>query len=71
MSRDIVSCRIGDDARDAARLMRERQVSRVIVCDDAGKLKGVISLADVASSDREEEVGATVHQVKSEQPTAH
>ncbi len=68
---DIVSCRIGDDAVDAARLMRERQVSRVIVCDDAGRLKGVIGLADVASMDRDEEFGETVHGLKSEQPTAH
>jgi CBS domain-containing protein len=68
---DIVSCRIGDDVQDALRLMRERKVSRVMVCDDSGKLKGVVSLADIAESASEEATGETLQQVKSDQPMAH
>ena len=47
-SRDVIACRLGDDIKDAERLMREHRMSRVVVCDDDGKVKGVISLADIA-----------------------
>jgi CBS domain-containing protein len=48
MTRDVVACRFGDDVDDAERLMRGHQKSRIMVCDDSGKLRGVISLADIA-----------------------
>jgi CBS domain-containing protein len=71
MTRNVVACRLGDDLRDAERLMRERRTSRVMVCDEQGKLVGVISLQDVAQLEDEEDVGETLQQVKSDQPTAH
>jgi CBS domain-containing protein len=71
MTRDVVSCRIGADVRDAERLMRERRTSRVMVCDAQGKLQGVISLADLADIETDEEAGETLQQVKSDQPSAH
>jgi CBS domain-containing protein len=71
MTRDVVSCRIGDDVNDAERLMREHRKSRVMVCDEDGKLKGVISLADIADAESERSIGETLQQVKSDQPTAH
>lgn len=71
MTRDVVACRIGDDVKDAERLMREHRRSRVMVCDEDGKLIGVISLADVADAESERTVGETLQEVKSDQPTAH
>lgn len=71
MTRDVVACRLGDDLRDAERLMRDRQKSRIMVCDDAGRLQGVISLADVAEVETDESIGDTVQQVKSDQPSMH
>ena len=71
MTRDVIACRLGDDARQAVRIMREERKSRVMVCDDQGRLQGVISLADVAEMESEEETGETLQQVKSDQPTAH
>jgi CBS domain-containing protein len=71
VTRDVVGCRAGDDIADAARLMREHQVSRVMVCDDAGALQGVISLQDLAEEESDEVAGRTLTDVKSEQPTAH
>ena len=41
---------------------------RVMVCDERGKLRGVVSLADVAEAEGEEAIGATVQGVKSDQP---
>lgn len=71
MTRDVMACRIGDDLKDAIRLMREQRKSRVMVCDDDGRLKGVISLQDIAEIESEEETGETLQQVKSDQPAAH
>jgi signal-transduction protein with cAMP-binding, CBS, and nucleotidyltransferase domain len=71
MTRDVVGCRIGDDVKEAERLMREQRRSRVMVCDAQGKVKGVISLADIVDVERDEEAGETLQQVKSDQPPAH
>jgi CBS domain-containing protein len=74
MTRDVIACRMGDDVQDCARLMRDHRKSRVMVCDEKGQLQGVISLHDLAGSEREEEIGETLQQVKSgeaDQPTAH
>jgi CBS domain-containing protein len=74
MTRDVISCRTGDDSEEIARLMREHKKSRVMVCDDKGKLVGVVSLQDIAETESEEEAGETLQQVKSgepDQPTAH
>lgn len=70
MTPNIVGCRIGDDLKDAERLMRDHQTSRVMVCDQDGKLRGVVSLQDVAESESEHEVGQTLQEVKSDQPPA-
>jgi CBS domain-containing protein len=69
-TRNVVACRIGDDAREAERLMRDHRMSRVMVCDEEGRLQGVISLADVADATSDEETGETLQQVKSDQPPA-
>lgn len=71
MTRDVVACKLGDDLRDAERLMRDHQKSRIMVCDDAGQLQGVISLADIAEVESDEQLGDTVQQVKSDQPAMH
>lgn len=71
MTRDVVACRLGDDLRDAERLMRDRQKSRIMVCDEAGKLQGVISLADVARVESDDSIGDTLQEVKSDQPAMH
>ena len=42
-----------------------------MVCDDHGKLRGVISLADIADAESDASTGRTLSEVKSDQPTAH
>jgi CBS domain-containing protein len=71
ITKDIVECRLDDDISDAQHLMEEQQVSRVMVCDESGKLAGVISLHDLAEAEGEESAGRTLTGVKSDQPTAH
>lgn len=71
MTRDVVGCRLGDDIREVERLMRDRRKSRVMVCDEGGKVRGIVSLADIAETESETAVGETLQEVKSDQPAAH
>lgn len=70
MTKGVVACRIGEDMTEAQRLMRDRKTSRVMVCDADGKLRGVLSLQDVAESESEHEAGQTLQDVKADQPPA-
>jgi CBS domain-containing protein len=70
MTREVISCRLGDDVNEVERLMRDHRKSRVMVCDDQGKLRGVISLADVADAESDDSTGETLQQVKSDQRSA-
>ncbi|HSD20637.1 MAG TPA: CBS domain-containing protein [Anaeromyxobacter sp.] len=65
MTREVVSCTLGDDLRDAERLMQENHKSRIMVCDTDGKLLGVISLSDIAETEDEEIAGRTLREVAS------
>jgi CBS domain-containing protein len=67
MSHDVVGCRLGDDLQDAERLMRERQVSRIMVCDEDGKLRGVISLHDLVEREGDVPTARVLGDVKSDQ----
>jgi CBS domain-containing protein len=49
MTADIVCCFEEDDVKEAARLMQERQVRRVIVFDRNLRLSGILSLGDLAA----------------------
>ncbi|HEX9241753.1 MAG TPA: CBS domain-containing protein [Anaeromyxobacter sp.] len=74
MTRDVISCRTGDDAEEVARLMRTHRKSRVMVCDESDQLVGVVSLHDIAEAESDEEAGETLQEVKSggpDQPAAH
>ena len=49
MTRDVVTCRVNDDAHKAVRLMEEHQVRRIPIVNDHGQLAGIVSQADVAT----------------------
>ena len=63
MTRGVVACRVGDDLSEAERLMRDHRKSRVMVCDRSGKLKGVISLSDIADIETESTAAQTLRDV--------
>ena len=63
MSREVVVCRPDDDLRRAEALMATHRKARLPVCDEEGRLLGVISLSDVAQADRSIEVGAVLREV--------
>jgi CBS domain-containing protein len=49
VSRDLVTVRRQDSARDAALQMRDHAVRRVLVVDDNGELVGILSIGDLAA----------------------
>ena len=64
MTKNVVCVRPDEDVQRAAELMKDRKISRVLVCDQQGKPVGVISLGDLAERHEEGEVGRTVKEVK-------
>jgi CBS domain-containing protein len=64
MTVDVICCCEEDDVDEAARLMRERQVRRLVVLDRQNVLVGIISLGDLAAaSDDPSRVGEVVRAV--------
>jgi CBS domain-containing protein len=48
MTRDLVSCREDQDVAEAARLMQQKQLRRLVVLDQQQRLVGIVSLDDLA-----------------------
>lgn len=53
MSRELVTCRERDLVKDVEQVMRGRQVRRVPVIDEQGKLLGMLSINDIARAAHE------------------
>jgi CBS domain-containing protein len=49
MTRKVVTCRSDDDLQRAVDAMAEKQLRRIVIVDNANKVLGVISQADVAT----------------------
>jgi len=49
MSQDVISCYEDQDVWQAARLMEEKQIRRLLVLDRANVLVGIVSLGDLAT----------------------
>ena len=47
MTTDVVCCHEAADIREAAKLMQEAQLRRLLVVDDKGHLVGIVSLGDL------------------------
>jgi CBS domain-containing protein len=68
MSEDIVTCTPDDSIHEAIRKMGEHQVRRIAVCDMNGRLRGIISMADVAlEAETDREIADAIEQIS--QPT--
>lgn len=61
MTPEVVHCHEDDDVRDAADLMEEHQIRRVVVTDGEGGLAGMVSLGDLSA--RLEEAGRVLREV--------
>jgi CBS domain-containing protein len=49
MSQDVVCCYEDQDVREAAGLMKEKQIRRLLVMNRANELVGIVSLGDLAT----------------------
>lgn len=47
MTREIAFCRPDDDLDMVSAMMRERRIRHLPVCDEAGELRGLISIGDL------------------------
>lgn len=60
MSTGIASLTEDADVQEAARIMQEKQIRRVLVTDESGKLTGVVSLGDLGTGCDDEPLRAQV-----------
>ena len=60
MSREIIYVHEKDDINQATKLMRDNQVSRLLVVDDGEKPVGMISLHDISEFTSDDELKASV-----------
>jgi CBS domain-containing protein len=69
MTEGVCYCFEDDDVADAARLMKEKQIRRLLVLDHNKRLTGIVSLGDLAVETGDEHLaGETLERVS--QPTA-
>jgi CBS domain-containing protein len=70
MSEDIITCTPDDSVIDAIRKMGEHQIRRIPLCDLNGRLRGIISLGDVAlEAERDRDLANALEQIS--QPTPY
>ncbi len=67
MSKKLITCHVNDDVDSVMRAMAQYQLRRIPVVEDAMKLAGIISQADVATRvDVPERTGEVVKQISEE-----
>lgn len=72
MSAGVESCLASDSVDDAAKLMREKQIRRIIVLDDNKKLCGIVSLGDLAVDASRRVAGKALEEISEpSQPAMH
>jgi len=68
MSEDVVTCGPDESVHDAIRKMGEHQIRRIPVCDTNGRLRGIISMADIAlEAERDRDLADALERIS--QPT--
>ena len=69
MSEDIVTCMPDDSIQEAIRKMGEHQIRRIAVCDMNGRLRGIISMADLAlEAENDRELAQAMEQISRPTP---
>ena len=69
MSEDIVTCSPEENVVDAIRKMGEHQIRRIPVCDINGRLRGIISLGDIAlEAERDQELAQSLEEISQPVP---
>ena len=69
MSDDVITCTPGESVVEAIHKMGEHQIRRIPVCDNNGRLRGIIAMADVAlEAENDQEIAQALEQISRPTP---
>jgi CBS domain-containing protein len=71
MTEGVETCQEDDNVADAAARMGQRQIRRLIVLNEQGRLAGILSLGDIAADYGAKAVGRTLEEISENTPVAH
>ena len=71
MTEGVETCREDDNVADAAAKMGSKQIRRLVVLGENGKLVGILSLGDIAIDYGAKAVGKTLEEISENTPAAH
>ena len=71
MTEEVETCREDENVADAAARMGGRQIRRLVVVNDEGRLTGIVSLGDIALDYGAKQVGQTLEEISEHTPAAH
>lgn len=63
MTPNVVTCRDDQTIEQAAHLMADMQIRRLVVVDEFGKTAGIVTLGDIANDASEELAGQTLGEI--------
>src|SRR5688500_12487689 len=64
MTRDVITCAEHTDVREAAQLMEQHQIRRLVVLNEGKQLVGIVSLGDLAvEADNDALTGETLQRI--------
>lgn len=66
MTPEIVTCRAEQTVEQAAYLMSDNQIRRLVVVGNSGEIAGIITLGDIANDASEELAGQTLGEIVEE-----
>jgi len=71
MTEGVETCREDDNVADATAKMGAKQIRRLVVLNDQGRLAGILSLGDIAVDYGAKAVGRTLEEISENTPAAH
>ena len=71
MTAGVETCTEESNVADAAAKMGSKQIRRLVVLDESGKLAGILSLGDIAVDYGAKKVGETLEEISENTPAAH
>ncbi len=60
MTRGVVTCSEEEDLNEAVRLMEEKQIHRLVVCDSTKRPVGMLSVSDIATKAHQDELAGEI-----------
>lgn len=70
MTDEVETCREDENVADAAARMGGRQIRRLVVVNEQGRLTGIVSLGDIALDYGAKQVGRTLEEISEHTPAA-